>query len=85
LIVMPGNEKHHEQVAADGNEEKGIVRNGKQDEPEHAKLKEKVQKVADRWIHVLFSAFVAIASVVPTWRKGVFAADERRFTRIRQA
>jgi hypothetical protein len=66
---MPGDEKHHEQIAADRDEEKGIVRDRKKDESEDAKLKEKVQEVADRWSHVSLSAFLAIASLVPTLRK----------------
>lgn len=39
--MMPGNEKHNKQIAADRNEEKGIVSDGEEEEPEHTKLKEK--------------------------------------------
>jgi hypothetical protein len=38
---MPGNQNYHKQITADGKEEKGIIRNSNQDEPEQTKLKEK--------------------------------------------
>ena len=38
---MPGNQKHREQITTDRQEEKRIIRDSKEEEPEDAKLKEK--------------------------------------------
>lgn len=51
LAGMPRNQKHCKQIAADRKKEKGIVRNGKEEESEDTILKEKVQKMADRKVH----------------------------------
>ena len=47
LIVMPGSQEHHEQITTDRKEEKGIIGDSEEEEPEHAKLQEKSQQMAD--------------------------------------
>jgi len=46
--VIPGNQNHHEQIATDRKKEKGIIRDGKEEEPQRTELKEKGQQMADR-------------------------------------
>lgn len=40
LLVMPGNQNHHQQIRTDRNKEKGIVRDRQGQEPEYTKLNE---------------------------------------------
>jgi hypothetical protein len=53
--VIPGNQKHHEQIAADRQEQKRIIRDRKEEETEDTVLKKKCEQMADRWAHLLFN------------------------------
>jgi hypothetical protein len=52
LIVMAGNQKHREQITPDRKEEKGIIRDCEEEQPERAKLHEQTYQMADRQIHL---------------------------------
>ena len=52
LIVMAGNQKHREQITPDRKEEKGVIRDREEEQPERAKLQGQTYQIADRQIHL---------------------------------